>query len=68
MSAAEIAAGLMDMEKEFITGWQGPRGAAFNVVATGLVRAGLLKGYLDWTLSPLGEEVRSHLTKGQTDD
>jgi hypothetical protein len=64
---AEIAAGLCDLEKEFLTGWQGPRGACFNVIATGLVRRGLLKGPLDWTPSVKGEAVRDYLKEHDHD-
>jgi hypothetical protein len=58
---ARIAAGLTDFEKEWLTGWQGPDGAAFNVVATGLLRKGLLVGSLNWNLNELGLAVRAHL-------
>lgn len=64
MSAGEIAkvaAGLLNLEREWITGWQGTRGAAFNAIATGLVRKGVLRGPMDWTLSEFGEAVRAHL-------
>ena len=64
MTDAEIAAiaeGLIDFEREFITGWQGVGGAAYNVVATGLVRKGLLIGPLDWNLNQKGERVREYL-------
>jgi len=57
---AQIAVGLDDFEIEFITGWQGPRGAAFNVVATGLVRKGLLRG-MDLNLNERGKAVRDYL-------
>ena len=62
-----IAEGLTDMEREWITGWKGPRGAAFNSVAGDLLRKGLLKGPLDWTLNEKGEAVRNHL-KGLDND
>jgi hypothetical protein len=68
MSAEEIARGLLDLEREWMTGWQGPRGAAFNVIATALLHKGLLKGPLDWALSPLGEEVRAILENERPDD
>ena len=56
-----VAARLDPSEREWLTGWQGPAGAAFNVVATGLVRKGLLKSHTDWNLSELGERVIAHL-------
>lgn len=58
---ADIARGLEPLEREFITGWQGVGGAAYNVIATGLVGRRLLNGPLDWRLSPLGMQVRAHL-------
>lgn len=57
--AREIAKGLSDMEREWLTGWQGPAGAAFNCVAGDLRHKGLLKGPCDWNLSPLGQQVRA---------
>ena len=62
-----IAAGLTDMEREWITGWQGAKGAAFNCVAGDLRRKGLLKGPLDWSLNDRGQAVRNHL-KGLPND
>ena len=59
----KLAKGLCDMELEWITGWQGPRGAAFNVIATQLVRKGILRGPMDWTLSETGLALRAHLAK-----
>lgn len=59
--AEKIAARLSELEREWVTGWQGPRGAAFNVVATDLHRKGLLKGVLDWNLNDLGLAVRTVL-------
>lgn len=56
--AERIAKGLSDLEREWLTGWQGPAGAAYNVIATGLQKRGLLVGPLDWSLSPLGLKVR----------
>jgi hypothetical protein len=56
-----IAEGLTDMEREWITGWQGARGAAFNRVAGDLRRKGLLKGPLDWSLNDRGLAVLNHL-------
>jgi hypothetical protein len=62
-----IAEGLTDMEREWITGWQGARGAAFNCVAGHLLDKGLLKGPLDWSLNEKGEAIRNHL-KGLPND
>ena len=50
-----IAAGLIDMEKERLLGWQGVGGAAYNVISEDLCEAGLLNA--DWSISPLGLEV-----------
>lgn len=55
--AKAILEGLTDMEREWLTGWQGPAGAAFNVVAGYLRNKGLLRGPTDWNLSPLGLQV-----------
>jgi hypothetical protein len=63
---AKIAAGLTDFEREWIIGWQGPAGAAFNVVAGDLRRKGLLRGRLDWTLNETGLAVRAIL-RGNSD-
>ncbi|SMC45532.1 hypothetical protein [Novosphingobium sp. B1] len=57
MSAEEIAAGLIELERERITGWQGPAGAAYNAISEDLCEAGLLNS--DWSLSPLGLQVRA---------
>jgi hypothetical protein len=56
-----IAEGLTDMEREWITGWRGARGAAFNCVAGDSRRKGLLKGPLDWSLNDRGLAVLNHL-------
>lgn len=61
MTANEIADSLTPMEREWITGWQGVSGAAFNVIAGDLRRKGLLKGAMDWTLNDLGQQVRAIL-------
>jgi hypothetical protein len=55
----QIAASLSDLEREWITGWQGPSGAAFNCVAGDLRRKGLLKGIMDWNLNEMGLAVRA---------
>ena len=57
----EIASGLSSLEREWITGWQGVAGAAFNVVAVDLQRKGLLKGVMNWNLNELGQRVRHYL-------
>jgi len=59
MTAEEIAAGMTPLERERLTGWQGPAGAAYNAISEDLCEAGLLNS--DWSLSPLGHQVRSIL-------
>lgn len=56
-----IAASLTDFEREWITGWQGPEGAAFNQVAVDLHRKRLLTGLMDWSLNTRGLAVRDYL-------
>ncbi len=56
---ARIAAGLIPMECERLTGWQGVGGAAYNVISEDLCEMGLLNA--DWSLSELGLAVRAHL-------
>ena len=56
---AKVAAGLVTYERERLTGWQGPPGAAYNVVSEGLCEMGLLNS--DWSHSELGLAVRAHL-------
>ena len=63
MDVDRIVAGLSDLEKEWITGWQGAGGAAFNCVAGDLRAKRLLVGPLDWTLNDLGLQVRARLTQ-----
>ncbi|ASP29682.1 hypothetical protein CHH26_05125 [Qipengyuania flava] len=58
---AEIADGLTDLEREWITGWQGVAGAAFNVIAGDLRAKGLLVSAMDWNLNETGLAVRKHL-------
>lgn len=58
---AEIADNLIPMEVERLIGWQGPPGAAYNIISEDLCSAGLLKR--DWSLSPLGERVRDYLVQ-----
>lgn len=59
MDAREVAAKLIDMEKERLIGWRGPPGAAYNAVSEYLQNMGLLNS--NWSLSPSGEAVRAHL-------
>lgn len=63
--AAKIAEALSTIERRWLTGWDGPEGAAYNAVATNLRRKGLLIGPYEWNLSPLGIAVRNKL-KGQS--
>ena len=58
---AAIADGLSDLEREWVTEWQGPAGAAFNIIAGDLRTKGLLASAVDWSLNPLGLAVRSYL-------
>lgn len=58
---AKIAEGLSDLEREWITGWQGVAGAAFNVIAGDLRGKGLLISAVDWNLNNLGLAVRQRL-------
>jgi hypothetical protein len=58
---AAIAARLIDMEKERLTGWQGPGGAAYNAISEDLCEQGLLNA--DWSHSDLGLRVAAHLNK-----
>ena len=44
----EIASGLSSLEREWITGWQGVAGAAFNVVAVDLQRGAGALPVLRW--------------------
>lgn len=67
MNAREIAAGLCAMEREWLTGWKGVSGAAFNAIGEGMAERGLTRSYTDWNLTPLGLEVRAILQE-QTDE
>ena len=58
---ARGAEGLSPLEREWLTGWQGVAGAAYNCVATDLLRKGLLIGLTDWNLNAKGEAVLAHL-------
>lgn len=56
-----VARGLSPLEREWITGWQGVAGAAFNAVAGDLRHKGLLRSATDWALNERGEAIRRHL-------
>jgi len=60
-----LADGLINMEKERLIGWQGPLGAAYNVISEDLCSEGLLNR--DWSLSPIGLAVRDYLMENQHD-
>lgn len=55
--AEKILPRLIPMEVEWLTGWQGVGGAAFNAIGEGMAERGLTVSYTDWSLSPLGDEV-----------
>jgi hypothetical protein len=55
----QIVAGLIDMEKERLLGWQGVAGAAYNAISEDLCEQGLLNS--DWTLSETGLQCRAIL-------
>jgi hypothetical protein len=57
MNAREIAKGLCALEREWLTGWQGSGGAAFNAIGEGMAERGLTRSSTDWTLSALGRAV-----------
>jgi hypothetical protein len=56
-----VAEGLSELEREWITGWQGVAGAAFNAIAEHLYEIGLLNGAADWTLNADGCQLRTYL-------
>lgn len=56
---AAIVRKLVPMERERLTGWNGPPGAAYNCISEDLCEAGLLDA--DWSLSVLGVQVAAHL-------
>ena len=58
---ADIAEGLSPLEQEWVTGWKGPGGAAFNAVAMALYHKGLLNGRCDWGLNKNGLKARAYL-------
>ena len=51
----QIAAGLIAMERERLTGWQGPKGAAYNAISEDLCEQGLLNA--DGSLTKKGLAV-----------
>lgn len=59
--AERIAAKLFPLKVECVIGWDGPPGAAYNAISEDLCESGLLNR--DWTLSPLGEQVREALMR-----
>jgi hypothetical protein len=63
----EIAAGLSRLEREWLTGWQGPAGAAFNAIGENMAQRGLTVSQTDWRLNGKGAAVRE-LLKGHDDD
>ena len=58
-----IAASLSDLEREWIVGWEGPPGGAFNAVAEDLLAKGLLVGFWDRRLNETGCAVCRVLTE-----
>ena len=61
MTNEQIAKVLTALERERITGWRGPAGAAYNAISVGLHKRGILNS--DWTLSRHGLAVRAILEK-----
>lgn len=57
----KLARGLTALDQERITGWQGPAGAAYNVISEDLCEAGILNR--DWSLSPLGLALKAHIER-----
>lgn len=62
-----LVGSLTEPERDWITGWSGPPGAALNAVAMCLVKKSVLRSPTDWRLSKRGEAVRRYL-KEQTDE
>lgn len=56
--AKEIADKLSPLDREWLTGWTGPGGAAFNCIGEDMAERGLTVSYTNWNLSPLGLAVR----------
>jgi hypothetical protein len=63
----EIAAGLSRLEREWLTGRQGPAGAAFNAIGENMAQRGLTVSQTDWRLNGKGAAVREIL-KGHDGD
>jgi hypothetical protein len=63
----QIAEKLIPMEREWLTGWQGPPGAAYNVIGSHMARIGLTRSYTDWNLNERGLAVRDYILE-QTND
>lgn len=61
--AEKIAANLSSDEREWLTEWDGPCGAAWNTIGVGMAKRRLTISYKDWNLSPLGLAVRAHLER-----
>ena len=66
MTPEQVAAGLIPLERERLTGWQGPSGAAYNAISEDMCESGLLNA--DWSLSPLGLAVREILKTQEAGD
>lgn len=56
-----VIAGLCPLEREWLTGWQGVGGAAFNAIGEGMAEMGLTISYTNWNLSEKGLAVRARL-------
>ena len=65
--AAKFAAGLCALEREWLLGWGGPAGAAYNAIGESMSERGLTISYTNWALSPKGLAVRDYL-KGLGDE
>ena len=63
-----IVARLDPLQVEWLAGWQGVQGAAYNAVASSLCHMGLLNGPLDWRLNVRGLAVRDYIMKETEDD
>lgn len=59
VEVAKIVGKLTPLDKEWLTGWLGPPGAAYNVIGEDLQEMGLLDG--NWNRTVLGERVAQHL-------
>ncbi len=63
MTPEQIAAGLCPLEREWLTGWKGVGGAAFNAIGESMAERGLTRSRTDWNLNERGLEVRAILEK-----